>query len=374
MDRVETVVVGAGVVGLAVAQELARSGREVLVLEAGERFGAGISSRNSEVIHAGIYYEPGSLKARFCVEGRDLLYVWCAQRGIAHRRCGKLIVATEHGQREALAEIEQRALAAGVMDLQWLDSGQARALEPELRCTAALSSPSTGVVDSHALMHSLLGAAEDHGALLACRSQVLGVEVLQNEFRLRVQADGTIVPLACTELVNSAGLGAVPLARAIDGLPVDRIPEAWLAKGSYFSLQGPCPFGRLIYPIPGEAGLGVHLTLDLAGQGRFGPDVEWVDEERYAVDPARCAGFEEEIRRYWPGLRDGALQPAYAGIRPKIAGPGERARDFLLSDEAEHGVRGLVNLFGIESPGLTASLAIARSVRARLGGREAPAA
>lgn len=373
MDRVETVVVGAGVVGLAVAQELARSGREVLVLEAGERFGAGISSRNSEVIHAGIYYDPGSLKARFCAEGRALLYDWCAQRGIAHRRCGKLIVATDPGQCEALAGIEQRALDAGVTDLQWLDSEQARALEPALRCTAALSSPSTGIVDSHALMRSLLGAAEDHGASLACRSRVTGVEVLANEFRLRVEVDGSIVRLACTELINSAGLGAVPLAKTIDGLPVDRIPDAWLAKGSYFSLQGPCPFGRLVYPIPGEAGLGVHLTLDLAGQGRFGPDVEWVDEERYAVDPARCEGFEEEIRRYWPGLPDGSLQPAYAGIRPKIAGPGERARDFLVSGEAEHGLRGLVNLFGIESPGLTSSLAIARSVRARLGDRGASA-
>jgi L-2-hydroxyglutarate oxidase LhgO len=366
MDQVGTVVVGAGVVGLAIAQELAGAGREVLVLEAAADFGSGISSRNSEVIHAGIYYEPGSLKARLCVEGRALLYEWCAQRGVDHRRCGKLIVATEAGQHVALARIEQRAKAAGVEDLRWLDAGEARALEPALRCDAALYSPSTGIVDSHGLMLSMLGAAEDHGATLALRSRLVGAERRPGGFRLTVEADGATMSLGCRELVNSAGLGAVALARAIDGLEAEHVPRAWMAKGSYFSLQGRCPFGRLVYPIPNEAGLGVHLTLDLAGQGRFGPDVEWVDEEGYDVDPRRCEGFEDEIRRYWPGLPDGALQPAYAGIRPKIAGPGEAARDFLISGEADHGLAGLINLFGIESPGLTSSLAIARRVRALL--------
>ncbi|HWS73578.1 MAG TPA: NAD(P)/FAD-dependent oxidoreductase [Quisquiliibacterium sp.] len=366
MDRVDTVVVGAGVVGLAIAHELAVTGREVLVLEAAAQFGSGVSSRNSEVIHAGLYYEPGSLKARLCVEGRRLLYAWCEERGVAHRRCGKLIVATEPGQRGALERIEQRALAAGVADLRWLSAGEARAMEPALHCESALSSPSTGIVDSHGLMLSLLGAAEDHGAALACRSRVRRVEIDPEGFRLLVESAGGEVLLGCGELVNSAGLGAVALANTIEGLSADLVPRAWLAKGNYFSLQGRCPFSRLVYPVPNEAGLGVHLTLDLAGQGRFGPDVEWVDDEDYAVDPASAAGFVGEIRRYWPEMPEGALQAAYAGIRPKIAGPNESARDFVLSSEAEHGLRGLVNLFGIESPGLTSSLAIASHVRALL--------
>lgn len=371
MDRVDTVVVGAGVVGLAIAHELAAAGREVLVLEAAAQFGSGISSRNSEVIHAGLYYEPGSLKARLCVEGRSRLYAWCEERGVAHRRCGKLIVATESGQRSALERIEQRALAAGVADLRWLSAGEAKALEPALRCVVALSSPSTGIVDSHGLMLSLLGAAEDHGAALACRSRVRRVEADSGGFRLLVDSDGGEVLLGCRELVNSAGLGAVALANAIEGLSPDLVPRAWLAKGNYFSLQGRCPFSRLVYPVPDEAGLGVHLTLDLAGQGRFGPDVEWVDDEDYAVDPARAAGFEGEIRRYWPQMPDGALQAAYAGIRPKIAGPRDSARDFVISGETDHGLRGLVNLFGIESPGLTSSLAIASHVRALLDAGDA---
>ena len=366
MRDVETVVVGAGVVGLAIAQELARAGREVLVLEAADRFGSGISSRNSEVIHAGLYYEPGSLKARLCVEGRDLLYAWCAARGVAHRRCGKLIVATEAEQTPALERIARRAAAAGVADLTWLTGAQARALEPELRCELALHSPATGIVDSHGLMLSLLGAAEDHGAALACRSRVLGAVPDGAGFRLAVEADGARMSLECRELINSAGLGAVSMARGIENLPAAHLPSAWLAKGNYFTLQGRCPFARLVYPVPNEAGLGVHLTLDLAGQGRFGPDVEWVAEEDYEVDARRGTAFEEEIRRYWPGLPAGGLQPAYAGIRPKIAGPDEGSRDFCLSGPGEHGLPGLVNLFGIESPGLTSSLAIARQVRTML--------
>jgi L-2-hydroxyglutarate oxidase LhgO len=368
MQRVETVVVGAGVVGLAIAQELARTGREVLILEAADRFGSGISSRNSEVIHAGLYYEPGSLKARLCLEGRQRLYEWCETRGVAHRRCGKLIVATSADQAPALERIEGRALAAGVEDIAWLTAAQARALEPAIACEIALHSPSTGIVDSHGLMLSLLGAAEDHGAVLACRSRVLGVRSNPDGFRLSIDADGEALALDCRELVNSTGLGAVGLARAIEGLAQEGLPMPWLAKGSYFTLQGRCPFSRLVYPVPNEAGLGVHLTLDLAGQGRFGPDVEWVQAEDYEVDPGRGARFEEEVRRYWPGLPVGALQPAYAGIRPKISGPDEGSRDFVISGPEDHGLAGLVNLFGIESPGLTSSLAIAAQVRRLLEG------
>lgn len=363
MDSVGTVVVGAGVVGLAIAKELAASGREVLILEREPQFGSGISARNSEVIHAGLYYEPGSLKARLCVEGRERLYDWCAARGVSHRRCGKLVVATEAGQETALEKIRQRAHAAGVADLVPLTGAQARALEPQLRCESALHSPSTGIVDGHGLMLSLLGAAEDHGAALACRSVVEAVEPGPDGFQLRIRADGEQVRLACRELVNSAGLGAVALARAIEGLAPQRVPGAWLAKGSYFSLSGSSPFSRLVYPVPNEAGLGVHLTLDLAGQARFGPDVEWVESEDYAVDPRRAAVFEDEIRCYWPGLKAGALQPAYAGLRPKIVGPGQAASDFIVSGPAEHGIAGLVNLFGIESPGLTSSLALGAWVR-----------
>ncbi len=363
MDRVETVVVGAGVVGLAVAQALAASGREVLVLEREPQFGSGISARNSEVVHAGLYYAPGSLKARLCVEGRERLYAWCESRGVSHRRCGKLIVATEPGQLDALERILQRARAAGVDELAPVTAAQAIAMEPQLRCAHALFSPVTGIVDGHGLMRSLLGSAQDHGAMLACRSLVDGVEQRPDGFLLTVRADGQPLQLLCRELVNSAGLGAVALARSIAGLDPAHVPGAWLAKGCYFSLSGRSPFSRLVYPIPDEAGLGVHLTLDLAGQARFGPDVEWVEREDYAVQPARAAAFEDEIRRYWPGLRPGALQPAYAGLRPKIAGPGEAAQDFRVSGPADHGVAGLVNLFGIESPGLTSSLALAQRVR-----------
>lgn len=366
MQSIETVVVGAGVVGLAIAQALASTGREVLVLEAADRFGAGISSRNSEVIHAGLYYPPGSLKARLCVEGRRRLYAWCESRGVAHRRCGKLIVATSADQAPELERIQRRALAAGVEDLAWLTTAQARALEPAVACELALHSPSTGIVDSHGLMLSLLGAAEDHGAVLSCRSRVLGAHRSADGFRLSVDADGEPLVLDCRELVNSAGLGAVALARRIEGLAPEALPIQRLAKGSYFTLKGRCPFSRLVYPVPNEAGLGVHLTLDLAGQGRFGPDVEWIEAEDYQVDPARGVRFEEEVRRYWPELPAGALQAAYAGIRPKIAGPDEPSRDFDISGPEEHGLPGLVNLFGIESPGLTSSLAIAELVRGRL--------
>ena len=366
MDTVQTVVVGAGVVGLAVARELALGGREVVVLEREPAFGTVTSARNSEVIHAGIYYEPGSLKARLCVEGRGKLVEFCSSHGVAHRVCGKLIVAGGDGERAGLEKIERRAQAAGVGSLRWLSGAEARALEPALNCGIALHSPDTGIIDSHGLMLALLGDAEDHGAMLALVSEVTRGEVRQDGFELEVAGEAGPMRLRCRELVNAAGLGAQGIASRIDGLAPGSVPPLHLAKGNYFSLSGRCPFSRLIYPIPNEAGLGVHLTLDLAGQGRFGPDVEWVSEAGYEVDPRRGDSFYAEIRTYWPGLPDGALLPAYAGLRPKLVGPGAAAADFRIDGASVHGAPGLVNLFGIESPGLTGSLAIAARVREAL--------
>ena len=354
METLDSVVIGAGAVGLAVARALARSGREVVILEAADAFGTETSSRNSEVIHAGIYYPAGSLKARLCVQGRRQLYAYCEERGIAHRRCGKLIVANGEAQIAQLAGIERHALANGVEDLQMLDAGQARALEPALRCDAALLSPVTGIIDSHSLMLALLGDAQDHGAMLALRSPLLGARAVPGGFVLRVGGDEPM-ELTARELINSAGLHAPALAARIEGLPAASLPTGRLCKGNYFTLAGRPPFSRLIYPVPESAGLGVHLTLDLAGQGRFGPDVQWIDE-----------GVEQASRSYWPGLPDGALAPDYSGIRPKINGPTEAAADFAIQSSADHGLPGLVNLFGIESPGLTSCLAIGAEVLARL--------
>jgi L-2-hydroxyglutarate oxidase LhgO len=362
MDSVHTVVIGAGVVGLAIARHLAMSGREVVILEQEAEFGTVTSARNSEVIHAGIYYEPGSVKARMCVEGKHRLYDFCSTHGVAHRRCGKLIVAADESQVAGLEKIEKRGRAAGVTDFRWLSAAQAVELEPALRCERALLSPSTGIVDSHGLMLALLGDAEDHGAMLARLSRFVRAQARDDGFRLEIDTGGETMQLACRELVNSAGLHAPATAAAIEGMPADQVPPAFLAKGNYFSLSGRCPFSRLIYPIPNQAGLGVHLTLDMAGQGRFGPDVEWVDQENYDVDPHRADSFYAEIRRYWPGLADGALAPAYAGIRPKIVGPDQPAADFVLAGASAHGLPGLVNLFGIESPGLTSCLPIAEAV------------
>jgi L-2-hydroxyglutarate oxidase LhgO len=364
MDRVDTVIVGAGVVGLAVGRALALSGREVLVLESENAIGTGTSSRNSEVIHAGIYYAAGSLKARLCVQGKELLYAYCAERGVSHQRLGKLIVATSPDQVGALKGIVAKARANGVNDLQTLSAAQARALEPALACEAALLSPSTGVVDSHGLMLALQGDLENAGGLLALLSPVHSIAARQgppgHPIVLRT-ADGT--ELACRELVNAAGLTAVTLARAMQGLDTTTLPPAHFAKGNYFTLAGKAPFLRLIYPVPEAAGLGVHLTLDLGGQAKFGPDVQWVtDPADLSVDPRRGDAFYREVRRYWPELPDGALQAGYAGIRPKISGPGEAVADFLIQGPTDHGVPGLVNLLGIESPGLTSSLAIALHV------------
>ncbi|MBU6271605.1 MAG: NAD(P)/FAD-dependent oxidoreductase [Betaproteobacteria bacterium] len=365
MEDIDCVVIGAGVVGLAVARALAMAGREVILLESADAFGTETSSRNSEVIHAGIYYPAGSLKARLCVQGRRQLYAYCAERGIAHRRCGKLIVANGPEQVAQLAGIERHARANGVEELQVLDGAQARALEPALRCDAALLSPVTGIIDSHGLMLALLGEAQDHGAMLALKSPLLGATVSAQGIELRVGGDEPMALRART-VVNSAGLHAPAVAARIEGLDPRHVPVAGLCKGNYFSLIGRAPFSRLIYPVPERAGLGVHLTLDLAGQGRFGPDVQWIDAIDYSVDPARCANFTEAIRSYWPGLPDDSLAPGYSGIRPKLGGPADAAADFVIQAPAEHGVPGLVNLFGIESPGLTSSLAIADEVVARL--------
>lgn len=364
MDQVDSVVVGAGVVGLAVARALALQGREVLVLEGAGAIGTGTSSRNSEVIHAGIYYPAGSLKARLCVAGRDMLYAYCAERHLPHRRCGKLIVATSAAQMPALQQIEQRARANGVTDLVWLSRDQARALEPRLECVAALLSPSTGIIDSHAFMLSLQADLENGGGMVVLRSSVESMRVLQaGGMVLRVE-DGTEVQAGL--VVNAAGLSAPALARRCQGLTPEIVPRAHYAKGSYFALAVASPFSRLIYPVPEAAGLGVHLTLDLAGQAKFGPDVEWVeDPDDLLVDPGRATGFYAEVRRYWPQLPDGALLPGYAGIRPKIHGPGEPPADFMIQGPANHGVAGLVNLFGIESPGLTSALAIGEWVASK---------
>ncbi|RPH61001.1 MAG: NAD(P)/FAD-dependent oxidoreductase, partial [Burkholderiales bacterium] len=352
MDSVQTVVIGAGVIGLAIARELALSGREVVVLERENAFGTVTSARNSEVIHAGIYYEPGSMKARVCVDGRQRLVEFCRTHGVGHRICGKLIVAASDAERAGLEKIERRAQAAGVHSLRWLDGAEARSLEPALSCRHALLSPETGIVDSHGLMLALLGEAEGRGAMLALLSEVVRGEVRADGFELEVAGEAGPMRLRCRELVNAAGLGAQRVASRIEGLAAGSVPPLHLAKGNYFSLSGRCPFSRLIYPIPNEAGLGVHLTLDLGGQGRFGPDVEWVSEIGYEVDPRRGDSFYAEIRTYWAGLPDGALQPAYAGMRAKLVGPDAPAADFRIDGTPIHGAPGLVNLFGIESPGL----------------------
>ncbi|MDT8906099.1 L-2-hydroxyglutarate oxidase LhgO [Pseudomonas sp. NFACC32-1] len=359
---IQCVVAGAGVVGLAVAGEMARAGHEVLVIESGAAVGMGISSRNSEVIHAGIYYPPGSLKAQLCVEGRHRLYAYCESHGVATRRLGKLIVARDQAQLAGLQTLLERGLANGVDDLRLLDRTQALALEPALACVAALYSPSTGIVDSHGLMLALQGDAQAAGADVAFHSPLLGVRIEAGHFTLEVGGSAQM-SLSCRLLINATGLHAPALARRMEGLPAQTVPDDYLCKGNYFSLAGRAPFRHLIYPAPQAAGLGTHMTLDMAGQARFGPDVEWVDHEDYRVDPARAEVFYLAIRDYWPGLPDQSLQPAYSGIRPKISAPGEPARDFLISSEAEHGVPGLINLFGIESPGLTSCLAIAAKVR-----------
>lgn len=361
MEQLDCVVVGAGVVGLAVARSLALQGREVLVLEAAKAFGTGTSSRNSEVIHAGIYHAPGSLKARLCVQGRALLYDYCQARGISHRRCGKLLVATDPAQVAQLQGIADQARRNGVTDLVLLSAAEARQLEPQLQCEAALLSPSTGIVDSHGLMLALLGDLENAGGVLACNAPLAGARAGPSGIALQTE-DGT--QLLAKTVVNAAGLQAPALAARFAGLDPRHVPQAFYAKGNYFTLATRAPFSHLIYPVPQAAGLGVHLTLDLGGQAKFGPDVQWVTSpDDLTVDPARGDAFYAEVRKYWPALPDGALLPGYAGIRPKISAPGEAARDFVIQTPRHHGVPGLVNLFGIESPGLTSCLAIGDLVK-----------
>jgi len=358
MESVEAIVVGAGVVGLAIARALAMAGHEVVILEAEDAIGTHTSSRNSEVIHAGIYYPKGSLKARSCVAGKELLYEYCVAHGVPHRRSGKLIVATDAKQIQDLDGIQKRAHANDVTDVVWMTRDQARALEPEVSCVAALYSPSTGIIDSHALMLAYLGDAEDRGAMLGLKTELIGAQVAEEGFVLHTSE----MDVRCRILVNSAGLRAPSVARRIEGFPGKLVPPEFYAKGNYYSLSRKSPFSRLVYPVPEPGGLGVHVTLDLAGQARFGPDVEWIERVDYAVDPKRAERFYAAIRRYWPGLPDGALAPGYAGIRPKTAGPGEPAPDFEVQGPRAHGLPGLVQLFGIESPGLTSSLALAGMV------------
>jgi L-2-hydroxyglutarate oxidase LhgO len=365
--KAEAVVVGAGIVGLAIARALARSGLKVLILEKERASGTGTSSRSSEVIHAGLYYEPGSLKATLCVEGKRLLYDYCAERGIAHRRCGKLVVATEASEEAYLDALQARAKANGVEDVSLIGAADAEALEPAVSVKSALLSRSSGIVDSHALMLAYLTDAEEAGANLVLRTPVTEAFVSRRAIHLRT-GGAEPAEIETMLLVNAAGLDAWDLSRHLSGLDPSTIPPRHLAKGSYFTLSGArVPFSHLIYPVPEPGGLGVHLTLDLAGQARFGPDVEWVDCADYALDERRGEHFYAAIRRYWPGLPDRALVPAFSGIRPKVAGPGDKAGDFVIQGPAETGVAGYVALYGIESPGLTASLAIGEHVALGFG-------
>lgn len=365
--EVDALVVGGGVIGLAVARALALSGMEVVIAERAPQFGMETSSRNSEVIHAGIYYPPDSLKARFCVEGRDRLYAFCEERGVAHRRCGKFIVATQESQVPGLEAILANARASRVEDLQWVDGAAVRALEPDILCERAILSPSTGIIDSHAYMMALLGEAEAHGAILACQTDVTAIRRAGPDWAIHV--DGGDEPaLAARRVINCAGLWASEMAMRVEGMDGAHVPVTRYAKGCYFSYAGATRFRHLIYPVPEPGGLGTHLTLDMAGGARFGPDVNWVDTLDYEVSPDRHAKFLAAVRLFWPGVDAERLQPAYAGIRPKISGPGDPAADFRFSAPDEHGLPGIFNLFGIESPGLTASLAIAEHVRALVEG------
>ena len=361
LEKIECVVIGAGVVGLAVGRALALRGHEVLVLEAESAIGTGISSRSSEVIHSGIYYPPGSAKARLCVEGRHRLYKYCEAHGILVRRYGKLIVATDEAQLSTLKVLKDTAHSNGVDDIQWIDAEEATRLEPALRCSGALLSPSTGVVDTHSFMLSLQGEIESAGGTVVCCTPVLGGRHVGGMTCLLTRSGDDEIEIWASIVINSAGLHAQQLARKLR-VPEQTIPPVHYAKGNYFALSGRSPFKRLIYPVPEPGGLGIHLTLDLAGRARFGPDVEWIEDLDYSVDPCRATHFYREIRRYWGALPAGALQPAYAGIRPKLFAAGAPAADFLVQGPEVHGMNGLINLYGIESPGLTSSMAIAEHV------------
>ncbi len=369
MDTVDVVVIGAGVVGLAVARAMALQGREVMVLEKETAIGQGVSSRNSEVIHAGLQYPPGSLKAQLSVRGKTLLYAYCAERGVNHRNCGKLVVATDTSQHASLRAMQDKATANGA-PTHWFSAAQAIAMEPHLHCTAALHSPSTGIVDSHGLMLALQGDLENAGGMVALGTQVVSAQLSKHSahtIRTQSAMDGEVTELQAHTLINAASLHACQLARSFDGLGSQHIPREYFAKGSYYSLAGKTPFSQLIYPTPQGGWLGVHLTFDLGGQSKVGPDLEWLDiatpqDIDYAVDPDRANSFYAAVRKYWPGLPDNALQPSYSGVRPKIHGPGQAAPDFRIDGPSVHGVQGLVNMFGIESPGLTSSMALGEYV------------
>jgi L-2-hydroxyglutarate oxidase LhgO len=362
MYQTDCIVIGAGIIGLAVARALVLSGVETVIVEAENAIGTGGSSRNSGVIHAGIYYPKDSLKAKLCVAGRDRLYAYCETHNVPYRRCGKLLVATEKDQLDALRALAARAAANGVADLIYMGKEQAAKLEPALRCEAALLSPSTGIIDTHGLMHAYLGDAANNGATLALNSPVVRGKVTSGGFMLETGGQNP-TQIACSILINAAGLQAQDIAGKIEGIDKKTIPPVYYAKGNYFTLAKASPFSRLIYPLPEPGGLGVHLTLDLAGQARFGPDVEWVDAVDYDVPAERGHKFYPSIRAYWPDLPEGALQPGYAGIRPKLVPQGKADGDFILQHSGDHNIKGLVNLYGIESPGITASLAIAETVK-----------
>jgi L-2-hydroxyglutarate oxidase LhgO len=357
----QVLVVGAGVVGLAAARALALAGNEVIVAEAANAIGTGISSRNSEVIHAGLYYPTGSLRARHCPRGRRMLYALCASHGVPHRKCGKLVVATKADELARLEAIHAQALANGVEGVAIISAQEAQKLEPALACVATMISPETGIIDSHRFMLALRGDLEDHGGVIAFNTPIERLVPAQGRWQAHF---GGSEPQSITvdAVVNCAGLGAQRLARATTGYPLERIPRLVLAKGNYFNYSGRPAFSRLIYPVPVPGGLGVHVTLDLAGRMRFGPDVEWIESESYDVAPARAQAFYASIRKYWPQLPDNSLAADYAGIRPKLSGPGEPAVDFMVEGPPQHGLPGLVHMFGIESPGLTCALSLAEEV------------
>jgi L-2-hydroxyglutarate oxidase LhgO len=360
-SAMQVLVIGAGVIGLAVARTAALAGHDVTVAEATGGIANGVSSRNSEVVHGGLYYPTNSLRARHCVRGRRMLYEFCAVHGVAFRKCGKLIVATNESELAKVETIQKQGEINGVEGMEMLGGNAARALEGELSCIGALLSAETGIVDSHGYMNALLGELEDHGGMIAFETPVERMSYKAPHWHVQFggREPGTI---DFDAVVNAGGLGAQALARRIEGYPDDKVPKLILAKGNYFSFAGRPVFSRLVYPTPVDGGLGVHVTLDLAGRMRFGPDVEWIAEESYTVDPRRADSFYDRIRTYWPGLPDHSLVPDYCGIRPKLTGPGEPAADFLIAGPAAQGLPRLVNLFGIESPGLTSSLSIADDV------------
>ena len=359
----QVLVVGAGIVGLAIARAAALAGHEVIVAEKTRGIGNGVSSRNSEVIHGGMYYPTGSLRAVHCPRGRRMLYDFCASHGVPHRKCGKLIVATEDAEVAKMEAILRQGIANGVEGFELIDGAAAQAMEPALHCVAALHSPETGIIDSHALMNALRGDLEDRGGMIAFNTRIERITRNQAGWMVHFFSGGESGELAVDAVVNSAGLGAQALARRTEPYPAERVPRLVLARGNYFGYTGRPVFSRLIYPAPRiDGGLGTHVTLDLAGRMRFGPDVEWIENENYDVNPQRAQSFYASIRRYWPALADNSLQPDYAGIRPKLTGPGEAAADFMVEGPAQHGLRGLVHLFGIESPGLTASLSLVDEV------------